>query len=337
MPLFQPAVREKIKLRAALDGPTGSGKTWTAAQLARILVGPAGTVSVLDTENDSALRYAPSPKELAAGIERVNWWDPPYEFGHRTADPPYNPVALAQFIDAASEQIGADGVLIVDSLTHYWTGVGGTLDIVDKAKLKGANAFTAWAEGTPAQRYLLDRMIRCKCHLIVTMRSKMEYALEESTDSKGNRKSRVTKLGMQPEQRPGIEYEFDIVASMDIQNNLVISKSRIPNLMGHVAEAGRSHEVAVQLRDWLAEGAEAITAEQAAVLTEALNSVRDDKARSHLKQDFVKVWGHPERVLDVQAVAAAEWIAKQIADLGELPAPRPQGALADALAENGDG
>jgi hypothetical protein len=39
-------------------------------------------------------------------------------------------------------------------------------------------------------------------------------------------KKTVKKLGMAPIQRQGMEYEFDIVADMDIDHNMIVSKSR---------------------------------------------------------------------------------------------------------------
>ena len=311
MALFTPAVREQIKLRAAIDGPTGSGKTWTALQWARILAGPDGRIGGIDTESGGKgmLRYVAAPGEKA---ERMHYWDPPYDLGHARALPPYDPRTLAKLLDVAEQELGPDGVVVVDSLTHFWTGEGGTMDIVDDAQARGANRFTAWQEGTPAQRFMLDRLTSVECHVIVTMRSKMEYALEEATDSKGNRKTTVKRLGLQPEQRPGIEYEFDVVASMDHSHRLFISKTRVPGIADKVAQAGRSHEVAQTVAEWVKTGAQRITPQQAAALVDAMDSVKDEVARKAVKREFMERFGKPDEVLDVRQDEAVQWVMDRV-------------------------
>jgi len=313
MTMFKPAIREQIKLRAAIDGPTGSGKTWTALQWARILAGADGNVGLVDTEARSSLRYAPAPGE---DVQRVHYYDEPYTFGRLDANPPYSPVELGKLIDAASDELGPDGVLIIDSLTHFWTGEGGTLDIVDQAKLRGAGGMQAWQEGTPAQRFMLDKMLSCSCHLIATMRSKMDYAVEEVTDSKGNRRTTVRRLGLQPEQRAGIEYEFDIVASMDVEHRLMISKTRIPHLADKVAHAGRSFEIAEQLRDWLSTGAAKITDDEAEALVAGLSAIPDPDARRAAKLEFKAEFGSPHDVPEYRGDEAAEWVWGRLRTLG---------------------
>lgn len=248
--MFAPAVKEQLKARVAIDGPTGAGKTWTALQWARIIAGPEGHIGLVDTENRSAAYYAPTPGNA---VERLNWWDPPYEFGHLPVGPPYDPRELTALIRKAGTELGADGVLVIDSLTHYWSGEGGTRDIVDHAAERArGNSFAGWKEGTPAQRMMLDAIIHAACHVIVTMRSKMEYVLE--TNAQGKQQPR--KIGMAPEQRAGVEYEFTLVVDMDLEHRLIVSKSRCDAVADAVATQGRSADVAQTFAAWLGTGAE---------------------------------------------------------------------------------
>lgn len=250
MTLFSPARKEQLKARVALDGPTGSGKTWTALQWARILAGQDGAIGVVDTENRSAAYYAAAP---GATAERLNWWDPPYEFGHMPIAPPYDPRELARIIKAAGVELGPDGVLVIDSLTHYWSGEGGTLGIVDDAASRArGNTYAGWKEGTPAQQMMLDAIIHASCHVITTMRSKMEYVLEVGP----NGKQVPRKIGLAPVQRAGVEYEFTVVADMDLEHRLIVSKSRCSEIADAVAPAGRSADVAATFAAWLNTGAE---------------------------------------------------------------------------------
>lgn len=315
--LFEEAVREQIQLRLAIDGPTGGGKTWTALQLGRIIAGPDGPVALADTENRSSLRYAPAPGE---DPERVQFWDPPYRFKRRDFRSPYNPIRLGEFIGLAGHELGPTGVLIVDSLTHFWNGEGGTLDVADQAKLRGASGFTAWQEATPVQRYLLDAMVNCPCHLIVTMRSKMSYEIQQTVDDKGAKRTTIERMGLQPEQRPGIEYEFDVVASMDQSNRLQITKSRIPNLMGIVFHAHRSHEVGLLLSDWLSTGAELADPSQVEAFLRAFASITEEADRRRVKAAFLDQFGNPRALLASRVEEAAAWILDHVPGLEPEPA-----------------
>ena len=53
------------------------------------------------------------------------------------------------------------------------------------------NKFTAWGEVTPLHNKLVDTLLRVPCHVLATMRTKTEYALEQGADSK----TRPRKVG----------------------------------------------------------------------------------------------------------------------------------------------
>ncbi len=129
-------------------------------------------------------------------------------------------------------------------------GKEGALDQVDKAakRSQSGNSYFAWREVTPLHNRLVDSMLGVDCHLIVTMRAKTEYVIQEV-----NGKQVPKKIGMAPIQRDGVEYEFDVVADMDLENNFVVSKSRCKALSGAVIPKPGS-EVADVLMRWLNEG-----------------------------------------------------------------------------------
>lgn len=202
---FRKATKTQAKLRMALFGPSGSGKTYSALAIA----GAFGTVAVIDTEHGSAKKYA----DLFE-FDVVELTD-------------YQPKHYIELIRSAGDY----DVLVIDSLTHAWSGTGGVLDMVDKAAARAQNnKFAGWREGTPEHNRLIDAILSAAPHIIVTMRSKTEYVLEP--DSRGKLAPR--KVGTAPVQRDGMEYEFDIVAEMNADNELVISKTRFPRLKGEV-------------------------------------------------------------------------------------------------------
>lgn len=228
---FQKATKSQLKARVALDGPSGAGKTWTALEWAGVLAG-GGQVAVVDTEHGSASLYADT-----------------FDFDVLTWAPPYDPGRLADTIRTA--QKNGYQVLVIDSLSHFWEGEGGTRDIVDAAaeRAKG-NTFAGWKVGTPALRNLIDTMLAADLHVIATMRSKMEYVLE--TDGRG--KQVPKKVGMAPVMRAGVEYEFTLVGDLDLEHRIVITKSRCSALADTVVQPGRAAEAAEAFMGWLNEG-----------------------------------------------------------------------------------
>jgi hypothetical protein len=95
-------------------------------------------------------------------------------------------------------------VCIIDSTTHLWSGQGGLLEQQNSAAKRGGNSYTAWRDITPMHNRFVDTMLQTPMHIIATMRAKQEYVQEK--DQSG--KTIVRKVGMEPEQRKGMEYEF---------------------------------------------------------------------------------------------------------------------------------
>jgi hypothetical protein len=212
---FRKAVKHEAKGRIGLIGPSGSGKTYTALKVASVF---CNKIAVVDTERGSASKYA----DL-------------FTFDVLELDT-FKPDSLVEIIAAVTA--ACYDCLIIDSLSHFWMGKDGALEQVDKASKRsgGGNSFAGWRDVTPMHNKMIDSIIGSKLHIIATMRSKTEWVVEK--DAKG--KSVPRKVGMQPIQRDGLEYEFDVVCDLDLENNLVVGKTRCPQLKGGVfPEAGK--------------------------------------------------------------------------------------------------
>ena len=226
---FRKATKEQLKLRMALIGPAGSGKTYSALNIAQHL---GKRIAVIDTEHGSASKYAGL---FAFDVVELDSFHP------------QNYIAGIQ----AAEQAGYD-VLIIDSLSHAWMGKDGALELVDRAAKRSpsGNSFAAWRDVTPLHNQLIEAMLGARLHLIVTMRSKMEYVQDK--DEKG--RTQIRKVGLQPVQRDGLEYEFDVVADLDTENTFIVGKTRCPQLTGVIVPRP-GKEVADTLLAWLTDGA----------------------------------------------------------------------------------
>ncbi|WAA20375.1 AAA-ATPase [Mycobacterium phage VRedHorse] len=256
---FKPATREASYARIALSGPSGSGKTYTALALGTAL---ADKVAVIDTERGSASKYV-----------GLNGW----QFDTVQPDS-FSPLSLVELLGLAAG--GEYGCVIVDSLSHYWMGVDGMLEQADRHAVRG-NTFAGWKEVRPDERRMIDALVSYPGHVIVTMRSKTEYVIEEN--ERGKKTPR--KVGMKPEQRDGIEYEFDVVGDLDHDNTLTVVKSRIHTLAKAVVPMP-GEEFAHQIRDWLSDGARIPT------VAEYRKQALAAETREELKSLYDEVAGH---------------------------------------------
>lgn len=231
--MFQKAERKRAKLRLGICGTSGSGKTFSALLIAK---GLGKKIAVVDTENHSA--------ELYAGKEGMP------EYDVCLLSPPYETEKYITAINEA-EKAGYD-VIILDSISHAWAGEGGLLDQQGKIADSGrGNSYTAWRNVTPKHNKFIEKMLSCNLHLIATMRSKTEYALQ--TNDKG--KQEPKKIGMAPIQREGMDFEFTTVLDMDASHNAIPSKDRTGLFDGKIFIP--SSATGEALKNWLETGIEA--------------------------------------------------------------------------------
>ena len=234
--MFTPAIRSKCKLRMALCGPSGAGKTYSALAVA---AGMGKRIAVIDSEAASASKYAGE-----------NGWS----FDVCVLDS-VAPIAYVKAIQAA-DAAGYD-VLVIDSLSHAWMGKDGALALVDQAtaRSKSGNAYVSWREVTPSHNALVDAILHSKCHVIATMRTHTEYSIEK-VEKNGRLTTEIKKVGLAPLQRQGMEYEFDVVGDMSLEHRMVVSKSRCSAIDNAIFEKPGA-ELATALLQWLEAGVDA--------------------------------------------------------------------------------
>jgi len=224
---LQPASRKNTKIKMALQGVSGSGKTYSALLLAFGLCNQWNKIAIIDTENHSSELYA------HLGDFRVL---------HLSA--PYTPERYIEAIHAC-EDSGAE-VIITDSISHEWQGSGGILEM--HSRMPG-NSYTNWSKITPRHNAFVQCLLQSPVHIISTIRSKQDYILIEK-----NGKQVPQKVGMKGIIREGMDYEFTIVFELDNSNNAIATKDRTSLFTGNAGYKINT-ETGKQILNWCNEGA----------------------------------------------------------------------------------
>jgi hypothetical protein len=224
---LQKAKRHQVKLKIGMSGPSGYGKTYSALLLAFGITNDWNKVALIDTENNSASLYS----HLG-------------DFNVLSLNEPFAP---ERYIEAIKICENADvEVLIIDSISHEWSGKGGCLEIHEQL----GGRFQDWAKITPRHNAFLDAIIQSKVHVITTSRRKVDYSLDQ--DSSG--KTKVMKLGTKEIQREGYEYELTVNYEFLNDKHLVsVSKDRTGLFVGK-PEFIINTSTGKKLKDWCNQG-----------------------------------------------------------------------------------
>lgn len=247
---FKKAKRNQVRVKISIGGPSGSGKTMSSLLMAYGLVKAEhpqmsdedcwGRICVIDTENGSGSLYVGTQ----VGPSRIG------EYNAIDMAPPYTPQSFVDAIHMAEEHDME--VIIIDSLSHAWSGEGGALDQQSAIAARTGNSYTSWRSVTPQHNKLVDTMLQSKCHVIADIRAKMDY--QQSTNSSG--KKEVKAIGMGLVMRDGIEYEFTVSFMLDYEHVANATKDRTGLFDGKYFTI--TPETGKQLYKWLSEGAPVI-------------------------------------------------------------------------------
>ena len=220
------AERKQAKIRLALQGPSDSGKTYSALLLAFGITGTWEKIVIIDTENSSADLYA----DLGA-----------YNVLPLTQQ--YTPERYIQAIHQCESE-GME-VIIIDSISHEWEGQGGILAI--HGNMPG-NSFTNWNKVTPRHNAFVQSMLQSPSHIIGTIRSKQDYVLSEK-----NGKQVPEKVGLKGITRDGMDYEFTIVLDIDLNHYARATKDRT-NVFIDQPEFRITSETGTKIVEWCNSG-----------------------------------------------------------------------------------
>lgn len=273
--LIKKAERKAVKIKLAITGPSGAGKTMSSLLLAKGLAN-GGKILVIDSEDGSSNLYA--DHQLVGA-----------DFDVLEIDAPYTVAKYLQALEAAQK---ADyEVIVIDSITHAWAGEGGLLDKKTSLDSRGGNSYTNWASITKEQEQFKAKIIHYSAHVIVTMRSKQDYIVE--SNDKG--RSIPKKVGLAPIQRDGMEYEFTTVFDIGMDHAYQVSKDRTGVFDGRVERI--TEKTGIELREWLNSGKTVIVRNKLDLVNALLTLHKDDDKltavefwRELVKEEKEAVW-----------------------------------------------
>lgn len=245
--VFKKAQKEQVRIKISIAGPAGSGKTMSSLLIAYGLIKaehPEWTeemvwdhIVVADSENGSASLYV-GTRVGATTIGAYNVID---------LTPPFTAQVYMDAIHIAEEHDMS--VIIIDSLSHVWSGEGGLLDEQGKIAARTNNSYTSWRTISPQYTKLVDAILQSPCHVITAVRAKMDYQQIKGD----NGKTQVKAVGMGMVLRDGYEYETTVALMLDADHVASAIKDRTGLFDGQyftvTADTGK------KLYQWLSSGA----------------------------------------------------------------------------------
>ena len=284
---LQIAQRNQVKLRLGLSGASGFGKTYSALLLAYGITNDWSKIAIIDTENNSANLYA----HLGG-------------FNVLPLNEPYTP---ERYINAIKTCENASmEVIIIDSITHEWQGKGGCLQIHEQL----GGRFQDWAKVSPRHQAFLDAILQSTCHVLTTVRSKIDYSM----DSTSNGKTRVVKHGLKAITREGFEYELTANFELINENHMAKASKDRTGLFMNKPEVIINSATGRKLLQFCNQG---LSVDQARKEIETCTTIEGLK---HLYQKYIGLKGliHP---LIINRKAELEAITSQVVSRKEIINP----------------
>lgn len=165
------AVRAGARTLSVLAGVSGSGKTLSALYLAYGMANfDASKIGFLDTENKRGSLYADALAKLPAKPSRK-----PFLIADLAA--PFSPdrymSSIHEFQSAGVE------VLVIDSGTHEWEGVGGCDDIANAPDSQGRPPkMPRWNKAKREHRRFMNALLQSDMHIVVCLRAREKVKIE---------------------------------------------------------------------------------------------------------------------------------------------------------------
>lgn len=240
---IEEAKREGARLVVGLGGVSGGGKTFTALQLAFGMANyDSKKIGFICTENRRGRLYADSLRDGDGVIHRFMIGD---------LLPPHSPQryieAIQAFVDAGVE------VLVIDSVSHEWEGMGGCEDIAHAPGRDGQPPKTPrWNAAKREHKTFMNAMLQSPLHIIACMRAREKVKMVVR-----NGKTEYDSQGVLPIQEKN--FTFELTASMMLWNggrerDIIKCPAELEGIFGVSGDQAKGYLTSAEgkaLRDWV--------------------------------------------------------------------------------------
>lgn len=228
---FKDAQRSDIRMKMALGGKSGAGKTVGALLIAKGIVQDATKIGVAQTEAGRAQCY----------LNLIG------QFKVKEMSPPFSPDSFIKVIEEA-EGMGLKA-LVIDSISDEWAGAGGALDLHSAASDVVKNSYAAWKKITPQHDAVFNKILQSPIHIICTVKKKTEYILE--TVEKNGKTMQVPKrVGTKDVQREDLEYKWIVQLDLDQDGNLAVATKDNTSLFQGKPPFKITEQTGIMIRNW---------------------------------------------------------------------------------------
>jgi len=235
---FHVAERKSLPVLISLAGRSGSGKTYSALQLAKGLVGDEGDIYMIDTERGRGSMYADDPETPRYLVDELY--------------PDFTPARFVEKIREA-EKAGAK-CIIIDSMSHEWSGTGGVVEMADNQRTgsgKSLVGLAKWNRPKLEHKKMMNVLTQLSCHVICCLRA--DHKTISTTDSKG--KTIITETpDLIPEQEKRFVYEMTLSATIDEKNHIATFTKLPKPLVGSLDNRVINKDTGTIIREWVSGG-----------------------------------------------------------------------------------
>lgn len=241
--IANPKEDKEIQIIVGLGGASGSGKTWSAMEIATGLAG-GKKFYVIDTESGRARHYKKH-----------------FNFDRGDLTPPFTPRAYLEALETVEKM--RYPVVVIDSMSHVWMGDGGCHDwhesILDRMagddyKKRDACNVAAWVKPKMAHKQMIQKFLRLKCHLVLCFRAEEKTSIF-TEEKDGRKKTTIVNNGWQLICEKHTPYELTMSIMLAPEepgkpNYLKLQKDHLPIMQGVKL---LNKEVGEKLLSWASE------------------------------------------------------------------------------------
>lgn len=302
------ARREGARLLIFLAGVSGGGKTYTALQLAYGLALSHGKkVGFLDTESGRGRLYADEMPE-------------PYLYAE--LPPPFSPTRYIAAIDEFAKA-GVE-VLVIDSGSHEFEGIGGIQDIAEAGNPKMPN----WNKAKAEHKRFMSAMLASPMHIILCLRAREKAKPERGPDGKVV----YQDMGLQPITEKNVMFEATVslmLHDQGVRQDVIKCPAALQHIMGR-GNGYLTQEDGAALRAWV-DGAQRL--DPRVEHSRGLLKLAAEKGTEALKAAWIALPKPHQKAIGGAAgcpadlKASAEAFDRQAAEAAEAQAGSPEPAM----------